>query len=70
MTKIKKNILLSFLIIFSFYCAIIIGQTWDEYTEILKGKTAIEYLFSFGNIIHQFTGHYYIYLQNNFHLIT
>ena len=50
MTKIKKNILLFFLIIFSFYCAIIIGQTWDEYTEILKGKNAIEYLFSFGEI--------------------
>ena len=50
MTKIRKNILLCFLIIFSFYCSIIIGQTWDEYAEILKGNNVIEYLFSFGEI--------------------
>ena len=48
MTKIKKNILLFFLLLFSIFCGLIIGQTWDESFEIYKGKNTIEYLFSFG----------------------
>ena len=50
MIRTKKNIILFFLIAFSFYCALIIGQAWDEGFEIYKGKNTIDYLFSFGEI--------------------
>jgi len=62
MTKIKKNILLFFLIIFSFYCAVIIGQAWDESAEIFKGKNTIDYLFSFGEIDNKY--HYREYYSS------
>ena len=50
MTKKKQNILLFFLLIFSIYCAITIGQSWDEKFHLLQGKITLDYLFSLGNI--------------------
>ena len=50
MNKNSQNILLSFLILFSFYCAVTIGQSWDEGQELLKGKITFDYLLSLGSI--------------------
>ena len=50
MTKQKQKILVFFLFIFTAYCALTIGQTWDEGSELLKGKITLDYLFSLGEI--------------------
>ena len=50
MSKNNQKILLSFLIIFSFYCAITIGRSWDEGSELLKGKVTLDYLLSLGEV--------------------
>ena len=50
MIKKKENILLFFLFLFSIYCALNIGQSWDQDAELLKGKVTIDYLFSFGKV--------------------
>ena len=50
MNKIKQKILLFFLFSFSIYCALIIGQSWDEGIHLLQGKITLDYLFSLGNI--------------------
>mgnify|MGYP001191990739 CR=1 FL=1 len=50
MIKKRENILLFFLFLFSVYCALNIGQSWDQEAELLKGKVTIDYLFSFGEI--------------------
>ena len=50
MIKKKQNILLFFLLIFSIYCALSIGQSWDEKFHLLQGKITLDYLFSLGNI--------------------
>ena len=50
MSKEIQKILLLFLIIFSIYCAITIGETWDENFHINQGKVIIDYLFSLGAI--------------------
>jgi len=47
----KKEWLLVFLLLsFSIYCAIIVGQSWDEAYHLLQGKITLEYLFSLGQI--------------------
>ena len=50
MSKKKNLTLLSVLIIFSTYCALTIGQSFDEEFEILRGKITLNYLLSFGDI--------------------
>ena len=50
MNKTKQKILLFFLFYFTIYCAIIIGQSWDEGAELHKGKVTLDYLFSLGEI--------------------
>ena len=50
MTKKKQKILFLFLAIFSIYCALSIGQAWDEPTLTVLGKIAINYLLSLGRI--------------------
>ena len=48
MTKTRQKIILFFLFIFSVYCALTIGQSWDELTNLATGKITLEYLFSLG----------------------
>ena len=50
MSKKKQIILLCVLFLFSIYCAISIGQSWDEGFHLLQGKITLDYLFSFGRI--------------------
>ena len=50
MSKNNQKILLFFLALFSFYCAITIGQSWDEGAELFKGKVTLDYLLSLGEI--------------------
>ena len=50
MSKNNQKILLYLLISFSLYCAIIIGKSWDEGAELIKGKVVLDYLFSLGEI--------------------
>ena len=50
MSKKKQIILLFFLFLFSLYCAVTIGQSWDEQFHLLQGKITFDYLFSFGRI--------------------
>ena len=72
MIKTKQKILFLFLIIYSIYCALVIGQGWDEETLITQGKIAINYLLSLGKIdIDIFRREYYspIYYSLKFLLI-
>jgi len=46
----KVKILFFFLILFSIYCSILVGQTWDEYFHFSQGKITLNYLFSLGRI--------------------
>jgi hypothetical protein len=50
MIKKKRKILFLFFICFSVYCALTIGQGWDEETLINQGKIAVNYLLSLGKI--------------------
>jgi len=50
MTKTKQKILLFLLLIFSLYCSLSIGRSWDEGYRILLGKSTFDYLLSFGRI--------------------
>ncbi len=50
MSKNKQIILLIFLFLYSSYCAVIIGQSWDEGFHFKQGKITFNYLFSFGRI--------------------
>ena len=52
MSKEIQKILLFFLISYSIYCAIIVGETWDEAFHLNQGKIILDYLFSFGEIDH------------------
>ena len=44
----NKNIFIFILFIYAGYCALIIGQSWDEEVHINQGKIVLNYLFSFG----------------------
>ncbi len=46
----KLNILITLLIIYASYCAIVVGQSWDEEHHLLQGKITLNYLFSLGSI--------------------
>ena len=46
------------LVLFSFYCAIIVGQSWDEGYYKIIGKINLDYLLSFGFINEEFYGKY------------
>ena len=50
MIKLKQKILFLFLIVFSIYCALSIGQSWDEEFLINQGRITLNYLFSLGRI--------------------
>ena len=54
MSKEIQKILLFFLISYSIYCAIIIGETWDEGFHLNQGKIVLDYIFSFGEIDNHF----------------
>ena len=48
----KKNIELvtiSLLILYSIYCSIIIGPSWDEFYHYKNGENIFKYIFSFGS---------------------
>jgi hypothetical protein len=51
--KIESVILFS-LIVYSVYCAIIIGKTWDEPYHYLQGRAIFQYISSFGKIRKEF----------------
>ena len=48
--KKKENLFLFFLLFFSVYCAINIGESWDEGYHFLQGKITLDYLLTFGQI--------------------
>ena len=48
MEKKSENIILFFLVIFSIYCALNIGMTWDEPYHYDNGKNRLRYLLSLG----------------------
>ena len=50
MNKTKQKILLFFLFSFSVYCALIIGQSWDEIPHFIYAKVTLNYLFSLGSL--------------------
>jgi len=50
MSKKNQTILLFFLFLFSSYCALTIGQSWDERFHFLQGEITVNYLLSFGKI--------------------
>jgi hypothetical protein len=39
-----------FLLLYAVYCAIVVGESWDEADHIIRGKTTFQYLLSFGKI--------------------
>ena len=47
--KNLKILLISLLVLFSYYCSIIIGISWDELFEINRGQDRLKYLFSLGS---------------------
>tara|TARA_Y100000590_G_scaffold427343_1_gene537401 strand:+ start:418 stop:1995 length:1578 start_codon:yes stop_codon:yes gene_type:complete len=50
MSKHNQKILIFFLFLFSLYCALIIGESWDERFHLIQGKIITSYLFSLGKI--------------------
>ena len=50
MIKKKENILLFFLFLFSAYCALTIGESWDTSYQLAHGKATLNYLFTFGKV--------------------
>ncbi len=50
MSKKKQSIIIFFLFLFSAYCSITIGQSWDEGFHFLQGKITFDYLLSLGKI--------------------
>ena len=47
--KNLKILLIFLLIIFSYYCSVIIGISWDELFEINRGQDRLKYIFSLGS---------------------
>ena len=50
MNKKIDHLLLISLIIFSIYCALTVGETWDQGDSLIRGKITLDYLFSLGRI--------------------
>jgi len=50
----QKKIIISLvlLFVFSLYCALTIGETYDHKDNLVRGKITLDYLFSFGEIDH------------------
>ena len=48
MEKKSENLILFFLVIFSVYCSLQLGMSWDEPYHYYNGKNRLKYLFSFG----------------------
>jgi hypothetical protein len=55
----KKQFLIYFLFFFSAYCALTIGESWDEYYYTALGKRNLIYLFTLGRIEPYFGGSFY-----------
>jgi len=49
-TEKNHRSLFFFLLFYSIYCALTVGKSWDEGTHLKIGKSALDYLFSFGKI--------------------
>ena len=47
---LQKKIVLYLLIIYSVYCSLSIGTSWDESSHLLQGKSVFNYLFTFGSL--------------------
>jgi len=54
MSKKKKYIPLTVLIIFSIYCSITVGQALDEQHQLMHGKNTFDYLVSLGQVNNYF----------------
>jgi hypothetical protein len=53
--KKRAEILILFiLIVYSIYCSLIVGKSWDEEYHYLQGKSIFQYLLSFGKIRKEF----------------
>ena len=63
MSKKKNFILLFLLVVFSVYCALSVGETWDQKDNLLRGKITLDYFFSIGKIDN------YISLRENYSTI-
>ena len=50
MSKKTNLLLLTALIFFSIYCALTVGETWDQKDNLIRGKITLDYLFSLGRI--------------------
>ena len=48
MTNKINNVILCFLIVYSIFCALTIGVSWDELAHLDRGNERLKYLFSFG----------------------
>ena len=59
LNKKKQKILLFFLFSFSVYCALIVGQSWDEMPHFGYAKITLNYLFSLGSIDEEIFGREY-----------
>jgi hypothetical protein len=55
----KKQFLIYFLFFFSVYCALTIGESWDEYYYTALGKRNLIYLFTLGRLEPYFGGSFY-----------
>ena len=52
--KFNQRVLVFFLFIFSIYCSLALGRTWDEGAHLKLGKITLDYLFSLGRIDNEF----------------
>ena len=50
MYKTNQKILVFFLLLFSIFCSLSLGQSWDEAFHLNQGKVTLNYLLSLGNI--------------------
>ncbi len=48
--KEKNKVVLTLVFLFSYYCALAVGQAWDEGFHLIQGKVVLDYLMSFGKI--------------------
>ena len=48
MTNKINNVILYLLIVYSIFCALKIGVSWDELAHLDRGNERLKYLFSFG----------------------
>ena len=48
MEKKSENLIIFFLVVFSLYCSLILGMSWDEPYHYDLGKNRLKYLFSLG----------------------